>query len=93
MYELDRHQRFINLRCRGLSFARIAQEMKVSKPTLLAWSRKYRFAKQNFRAIGMGAGCSRLMASSEKRPRKPGDQPQGHRGRDEKNDQETVKKR
>jgi transcriptional regulator with XRE-family HTH domain len=31
-------QRFVELRAKGLSFERIAEELKVSKPTLIKWS-------------------------------------------------------
>lgn len=31
-------ERFVELRAKGLSFAKIADELEVSKPTLIAWS-------------------------------------------------------
>jgi hypothetical protein len=33
-------QRFIDLRVQGRTFASLATELKVSKPTLIAWSRE-----------------------------------------------------
>ena len=36
-------QRFVELRSQGWSFARIATELNVSKPTLIQWSRKHQF--------------------------------------------------
>ena len=44
-------QRFIDLRVQGWSFARIAAELKVSKPTLIAWSRKHQHIIANLVAI------------------------------------------
>lgn len=37
----DEVQKFIELRARGLSFDKIAQDMGTSKPTLLKWARDY----------------------------------------------------
>lgn len=37
---LDDVEKFIELRARGLSFEKIAQELGVSKPTLLKWERE-----------------------------------------------------
>jgi len=51
MHDSNVHQRFIELRSQGQSFARVAQELNVSKPTLIQWSRKFRFEIQNLRAI------------------------------------------
>jgi hypothetical protein len=40
-------QRFIDLRVQGWSFARLAAELNVSKPTLIAWSRKHQHLVAN----------------------------------------------
>lgn len=37
----DKQKRFLILRADGLSFDNIAKELKVSKPTLIQWSRIY----------------------------------------------------
>src|SRR5512136_1331216 len=37
---LEEVEKFIELRARGLSFDKIAQELQVSKPTLLKWERE-----------------------------------------------------
>ena len=42
--------RFIFLRSQGWSFNRIAVELKVSKPTLIKWSRQHQFEIANLRA-------------------------------------------
>lgn len=39
MIEKDKKHRFIELRAKGLSFYKIAEEIDVSKPTLIKWSR------------------------------------------------------
>ena len=38
MKSIEEKQRFVELRAKGLSFERIAEELKVSKPTLIKWS-------------------------------------------------------
>ena len=40
MHSLDTRNQFLKLRVQGLSFNRIAAEIGVSKPTLIAWSRQ-----------------------------------------------------
>jgi transposase-like protein len=37
----EEKQKFIELRAKGLSFDKIAQELGISKPTLLKWSQEY----------------------------------------------------
>ena len=44
-------QRFVELRASGKSFAAIAEEIGVSKPTLIAWSRELDEQIKNLRAI------------------------------------------
>jgi hypothetical protein len=51
MHTADTQQRFIQLRVEGLSFARIAEELKVSKPTLIEWSHKHHREIANLLAI------------------------------------------
>ena len=51
MNDIEKQQRFVFLRAEGWSFARIAEELKVSQPTLIKWSRKFQFDIQNQRAI------------------------------------------
>jgi hypothetical protein len=41
MHSTETINQFLNLRVQGWSFARIADQLHVSKPTLLAWNRKY----------------------------------------------------
>ena len=51
MSDIEKQQRFVCLRAEGWSFARIAQDLEISKPTLITWSRKFQFEIQNQRAI------------------------------------------
>ena len=51
MNDIDKQQRFVHLRAEGRSFARIAEDLNVSKATLINWSRKFQFDIQNQRAI------------------------------------------
>jgi hypothetical protein len=51
MNDVEIQQRFVFLRAEGWSFARIAEDLQVSKPTLIKWSRKFQFDIQNQRAI------------------------------------------
>ena len=43
--------KFIQLRAQGWTYARLMVELNVTKPTLIAWSRKYQFEIQNLHAI------------------------------------------
>ena len=56
-------QRFIELRASGWTYARLAAELNVSKPTLIAWSRKYQFHIQNLKAIELEALGEKWLAS------------------------------
>jgi len=74
MKDLETQQRFVALRSQGWSFARIATELGVSKPTLIKWSRKLQFEIQNARAIELEALQDQLIASRELRARKLAEQ-------------------
>ena len=52
--------RFVMLRSQGWSFSRIEAELKVSKPTLIQWSRDQQFAIQNLRATETEALAEKL---------------------------------
>jgi transcriptional regulator len=41
MHSIETINQFLNLRAQGWSFARIADHLHVSKPTLIDWSRKH----------------------------------------------------
>ena len=65
-------QRFIDLRVQGWSFARLATELNVSKPTLIAWSRKHQHTIANLVAIEREERLNQLLATSEERLRRLG---------------------
>ncbi len=67
MNNAQTQQQFILLRAEGRSFARIAEDLKVSKPTLINWSRKFQFEIQNQRAINAEALQEKWLASREAR--------------------------
>lgn len=60
-------QRFIELRAQGWTYARLMTELNVSKPTLIAWSRKHQFTIQNLKAIELEALREKWLASTAAR--------------------------
>jgi transcriptional regulator with XRE-family HTH domain len=56
-------ERFIELRAQGWSFARLAAELNVSKPTLINWSRLHQHRIRNLRLIEMEAVAEQLKVS------------------------------
>jgi hypothetical protein len=67
MHEDKTVQRFIDLRVQGRSFASLAAELKVSKPTLIAWSRKHQHTIANLVAIEREERLNQLISTSEER--------------------------
>jgi transcriptional regulator len=74
MNDIETQQRFICLRSEGWSFARIADELKISKPTLTNWSRKFQFEIQNHRAINIEALHEKWLSTREARVSALGEQ-------------------
>ena len=74
MNDTETQQRFISLRAEGWSFARIADELTVSKPTLIKWSRKFQFEIQNQRAINIEALHEKWLSTREARVTALGEQ-------------------
>jgi transposase len=74
MKDQETQQRFILMRAQGRSFARLAQDLNVSRGTLINWSRKFRFEIQNLRAIELEALQEQLLATREQRARMLGDE-------------------
>ena len=56
-------QRFIELRAQGRTYAQLMAELNVSKPTLIAWSRKHQFQIQNLKQIELEALANTWLAS------------------------------
>ena len=67
-------QRFVELRASGWTYARIMTELDVSKPTLIAWSRKHQFQIKNLKAIELEALSERWLASTTDRVNALGEQ-------------------
>ena len=67
-------QRFIELRAQGKTYAHLMTELNVSKPTLIAWSRKHQFQIQNLKAIELEALGEKWLASVTDRVNALGDQ-------------------
>jgi len=74
MHDQETQQKFVELRTQGRTFARIAEELKVSKRTLIDWSRKFQFEIHNARAIEVEALQEKYVASLEERLRRLGGQ-------------------
>jgi hypothetical protein len=74
MNDLEKQQRFVFLRAEGWSFARIAEDLKISKPTLINWSRKFQFEIQNQRAIITEVMLEKWLASRDVRVNALGEQ-------------------
>jgi hypothetical protein len=55
MHSPETVQRFIELRAQGWTYARLMVDLNVTKPTLIAWSRKYQFDIQNLHSIKLEA--------------------------------------
>jgi antitoxin component of MazEF toxin-antitoxin module len=69
MIDVEKQQRFIQLRAQGWSFARIAKELDTCKGMLITLSRKFQFEIQNQRAVELEALQEQLVATRESRAR------------------------
>ncbi|MBA4150092.1 MAG: hypothetical protein H0X66_18440 [Verrucomicrobia bacterium] len=65
MHDNETQQRFIELRSKGCTFVRIAEELKVCKRTLITWSRRFQFEINNLRAIELEALRFQVLATRE----------------------------
>lgn len=65
MKELAERDRFVELRAQGKSFAAIAEEIGVSKTTLITWSREMYEQIKNLRAINEEAVCERYRLTKQ----------------------------
>lgn len=74
MHDEKTVQRFIELRASGWPYARIMTELGVSKPTLIAWSRKHQFQIQNLKAIELEALADQWLDSVSARVKALGEQ-------------------
>ncbi len=74
MHDEQTIQRFIELRASGWTYARLGAELNVSKPTLIAWSRKHQFQILNLKAIELEALSEKWLASVTDRVNALGEQ-------------------
>ena len=63
MKDQETVQRFIELRAQGLTYERLMTELNVTKPTLIAWSRKHQFEIQNLKAMELETLANKWLAS------------------------------
>jgi hypothetical protein len=55
MKDQETKEKFVELRAGGMSFSRIAQELKVSKQSLISWSKEFENEIGNLRKIELEA--------------------------------------
>ena len=65
MKDNETRDRFVELRAQGKSFAAIAEELNVSKPTLIEWSKDMQVQVANLRAVNEEASRERFKLSKE----------------------------
>jgi len=63
MHAPETARRFIELRAQGWTYERLMTELNVTKPTLIAWSRKHQFEIQNLKAMEMETLANKWLAS------------------------------
>lgn len=63
----DVKNQFVELRVKGLSYDKIAQELQVTKQTLINWSKEYKYDILNLRKIEKEALLDRLELSEKAR--------------------------
>ena len=67
MKDTQTQENFIELRAKNWSFDRIGKELKVSKPTLIAWSREFQLEISNMRALELDALQEKFALTKMKR--------------------------
>lgn len=65
MHTSKTHHRFIELRAQDWSLSRIAAELQVSKPTLIAWKTRFRQEIADLKSVELEALEERVLASYE----------------------------
>ena len=74
MHDPQTVQKFIQLRAQDWTYARLITELNVSKPTLIAWSRKHQFEINNLKAIEQEALREKWLSSTAQRVNALGEQ-------------------
>lgn len=67
MIDNSKKEKFIELRARGMSFNAISQELEVSKPTLIEWSKELAIAISNLKAMELEDLQERYFIQKKKR--------------------------
>jgi len=67
MTDKENIERFILMRSQGWSFNRIQVELKISKPTLIKWSREHKMEIQNRRSMETEALAERIFGQRHQR--------------------------
>ncbi len=65
MHDIETRNRFIELRAQGWSLKRIADEIGVSKPTLIQWQRQFEREIANLKSVELEALQEKVLASHE----------------------------
>lgn len=84
-------ERFIQLRAEGLSFEKIAQELKVSKQCLINWCKEFKVEIANLKSIELDALQERYFLSKRARIELLGQQLEKVKAELEKRDLTKVK--
>ena len=67
MHSTETINQFLNLRVQGWSFARIADQLHVSKPTLVDWNRKHQSQIESMKANQQQSAQESVQASDEEK--------------------------
>ncbi|HEX8974354.1 MAG TPA: helix-turn-helix domain-containing protein [Patescibacteria group bacterium] len=73
MSDIKKQAQFIEMRATGMSFAKISEQLGVSKPTLISWSKDFELDIQNLRTIEQEALREKYLITKEKRIEMLGD--------------------
>lgn len=65
MYDMDMKNQFLELRAKGLSLSRLAEQLKVSHRTLVVWNRQEHEQIRTLRAIEWEALQEKILATGE----------------------------
>lgn len=65
MYPIETHNRFVELRAKGWTLARIAAELHIAKGTAVEWERQHRTEITDLRSLEIEALQDRVLASHE----------------------------
>lgn len=55
VYSIDVKEQFIEMKANEYSFSSISEELKVSKPTLIDWSKEFKMDIENCRSLEIKA--------------------------------------